>query len=383
MKKILFKLTALLLPVLLMTCSDDGIIPSEVIEGPKPVSSFTYTRNELSVSFTSTSTNAESYYWDFGDGTSSTQQAPVHVYATAGSYNVVLKVNSPAGYSALSEKTAIFVAGKVEAFFTFSSGLGFKVNFDASSSANIQSVAWDFGDGTPQGSGITATHSFPANGTYNVTVIVTGLMGDVDRKTLSVTVVENYNLIKGGDMEAESADYWTVLSGAVPLPMTFGYTANGPSGGVGGCLRWHKYTGGTTASNLIYQAVDVEAGEKYLLTAQIKLAAGADRAYMQIYIAPNVNNGLSSFIESGSDPNTNHFLCFNTWNGWGSTNNSTAIDGDLTKSVYGLGRYSAGGTYGIYTATYTGKVYIGIRAYTQANNGDDWFIDEVKFELQQ
>ena len=379
MKKILFRFALLLFSVLLVTCTEENVIPSVIVDGPKPVSSFTYIRDAMTISFTNTSTNAESYYWDFGDGTNSTEQSPTHTYSSAGNYDVVLKVNSAAGYSALSEKTSVFVAGKVGASFEHFPGLGFKVNFDASKSINSQSFSWDFGDGSAKGTGMTTSHIFPADGTYTVTVTVTGLLGDIETQTASVTVIENYNLIRGGDMEAESADYWTVLTNGIP--MTFGYTADGPSGGVGGCLRWHKYVG-ASANTLIYQAVDVEEGLKYLLTAQIKLAAGADRAYMQIYIAPNVNNGVSSFIESSSDPNTNHFLCFNTWNYWGSTNSSVAIDGDLTTSVYGLGRYNSGGTYGIYTATYTGKVYIGIRAYTQANTGDDWFIDEVKFEWQ-
>jgi len=377
MKKILFSLTVSILVIFVTGCKEDEIIRSEFTDGPKPQANFTYTSNFMVVTCTDASTNASSYYWDFGDGTTSTEKSPVHEYASAGNYDITLKVNSAAGYSDKSAPQRVFVAGQVGAFFSYSAGLGLKIDFDAGGSINLKSVAWNFGDGTT-GTGITTSHSFPAEGTYNVKATVTGLLDDVAEITIPVTVVENYNLIKGGDMEAESAIYWTVL--AEGIPMAFGYTADGPSGGVGGCLRYAHVT--ISTSSLIYQAVEVEAGQKYLLSAQIKLAAGADRAYLQTYIAPNLNNGASSFIESGSDPNTNHFLCFNTWNGWGTTNSSVAIDGDLTTSVYGLGKYQAGGTYGIYTATFTGKVYIGIRAYTQANTGGDWFVDEVKFELQ-
>ena len=41
--------------------------------------------------------------WDFGDGSSSRQQFPQHVYAKAGDYVVVLTVNGPAGQSRLSK----------------------------------------------------------------------------------------------------------------------------------------------------------------------------------------------------------------------------------------------------------------------------------------
>ncbi|MBP8238752.1 MAG: PKD domain-containing protein, partial [Saprospiraceae bacterium] len=43
-----------------------------------------------SLAFTNTSTGAESYRWEFGDGTSSTELNPVHDYADAGLYRVAL-----------------------------------------------------------------------------------------------------------------------------------------------------------------------------------------------------------------------------------------------------------------------------------------------------
>ncbi|MBW4888859.1 gliding motility-associated C-terminal domain-containing protein [Mucilaginibacter sp. HMF5004] len=42
------------------------------------------------VSFTNTSTNADSYIWDFGDGTTSTDVNPVHFYTAKGDYTVTL-----------------------------------------------------------------------------------------------------------------------------------------------------------------------------------------------------------------------------------------------------------------------------------------------------
>ena len=48
------------------------------------------------VNFTNTSTNASSYTWDFGDGTTSTAQAPSHTYTTLGNYTVRLISNGGA-----------------------------------------------------------------------------------------------------------------------------------------------------------------------------------------------------------------------------------------------------------------------------------------------
>lgn len=44
----------------------------------------------LTVSFTNLSTNADSYLWDFGDGTTSTLKNPQHLYTTKGSFTVKL-----------------------------------------------------------------------------------------------------------------------------------------------------------------------------------------------------------------------------------------------------------------------------------------------------
>jgi PKD repeat protein len=54
----------------------------------------------LSINFINSSTgNITSYAWTFGDGTTSTSPNPVHVYSTAGTYSVSLKVTGPGGTS--------------------------------------------------------------------------------------------------------------------------------------------------------------------------------------------------------------------------------------------------------------------------------------------
>jgi PKD repeat protein len=44
-----------------------------------------------------------SWKWDFGDGTSSTEQHPIHPYQKAGQYVVVLNIEGPAGSSRRSK----------------------------------------------------------------------------------------------------------------------------------------------------------------------------------------------------------------------------------------------------------------------------------------
>ncbi len=55
-----------------------------------PIPGFTFTTNELSVLFTNTSSNANIYTWNFGDGESSTEESPEYTYTTPGTYEVSL-----------------------------------------------------------------------------------------------------------------------------------------------------------------------------------------------------------------------------------------------------------------------------------------------------
>ena len=79
-----------------------------------PVAGFTWTAEELTVSFSNTSTDdgdTLTYAWDFGDGSSSTESDPVHTYAADGSYTVTLTVTDADGntdtYTATVEVAAI------------------------------------------------------------------------------------------------------------------------------------------------------------------------------------------------------------------------------------------------------------------------------------
>ena len=76
---------------------------------PPPTADFTWsqTSGTLQVSFTDTSSGATDWAWDFGDGSTSTAQNPVHTYASAVGYIVGLTVTGPGGQSAKSQLVTV------------------------------------------------------------------------------------------------------------------------------------------------------------------------------------------------------------------------------------------------------------------------------------
>jgi gliding motility-associated-like protein len=67
---------------------------------PDPLSSFSYLNDynvPLRVSFTNRSVNMQTWFWDFGDGTTSTDRDPIHDFERPGTYQVNLKIVSPDG----------------------------------------------------------------------------------------------------------------------------------------------------------------------------------------------------------------------------------------------------------------------------------------------
>ncbi|MEA1877416.1 MAG: carboxylesterase family protein [Bacteroidota bacterium] len=60
----------------------------------KPHAGFSYSSRALDVVFTNESTDAQNWYWDFGDGETSRQDNPDHTYSTSGTYTVTLHVEN-------------------------------------------------------------------------------------------------------------------------------------------------------------------------------------------------------------------------------------------------------------------------------------------------
>ena len=89
-----------------------GTVSGSTTVYPMVTADYFYEVTNKDVQFTNSATNANTYYWDFGDGTSSTDPNPIHSYAIIGNYSVNFTANST--YCGSSELTQIIeVTGNV------------------------------------------------------------------------------------------------------------------------------------------------------------------------------------------------------------------------------------------------------------------------------
>ncbi len=106
----------------------------------------------LSVSFNNSSTNASHYRWNFGDGATSSEFAPSHIYTQTGLYTVTLTAGDGVLTDTLSQSGYINVSAPPTPQASFSatplSGTNPLSVIFANSSIHASYYHWDFGDGT-------------------------------------------------------------------------------------------------------------------------------------------------------------------------------------------------------------------------------------------
>lgn len=138
----------------------------------------------------STSGNIISWQWDFGDGTSSSQQNPVKNYSTSGSFNITLTVRNVKGCVGTKTSTTSVFPKPDAAFSASAVCINQPTNFlngSSISAGSIISNTWNFngeGSATTQ----SPTFTFLSTGTKTVGLVVTSDRGCLDTAISNVMV---------------------------------------------------------------------------------------------------------------------------------------------------------------------------------------------------
>jgi gliding motility-associated-like protein len=145
------------------------------------------------VNFTDTSTNAVGWQWDFGDGGTSTQKDPVHIYTARGNYTVTLTVRNSFGCTDVIKKTSYVQIRKPQATFPGFPKNGCipyttKLSASISTLDNVTSYLWTLGDGTTS-TQATPTHAYPDQGSYPISLTITTSRGCTETFSLDSAIV--------------------------------------------------------------------------------------------------------------------------------------------------------------------------------------------------
>jgi gliding motility-associated-like protein len=192
----------------------------------------------VNIYFLNKSTGGATYFWDFGDGTTSVATNPVKTYYRNmdASFNIKLIATSSVGckdsitknieIKILPLKLTIYgnsdsgsTGGCVSLTVNFSYYAYYDTPIVSSATAypySISSVSWDFGDSYTSTSA-TPSHTYSSTGTYTVTLTVTTVDGCTKTSTFVVHVGSTPSVTFGADITHTCAG----------TPVTFKDTATG------------------------------------------------------------------------------------------------------------------------------------------------------------
>ncbi len=236
----------------------------------------------LTVQFTGVAAGGDgslSYEWDFGDGDTSAEQSPSHVFANNGIFTAAFTATDADGDFATATVTISVGSPSIPAVTATAdqtSGLApLAVAFTATvvgGDAPV-TVSWNFGDGETAAE-VSPSHSYTTPGSYGATVTVTDATGDQASATVLINV--------GSDAQPVVSISANPTSG--PAPLNVAFTSNAVGGNAPLAFAWTFGDGGTaTTANAAHTYT---ANNTY--TASLKVTdADGDEATATVTIVVN------------------------------------------------------------------------------------------------
>lgn len=254
-------------------------IPPEAI--PSFALSDTLGCSPFNVQFTNTSQFASTYWWEFGDGQSSTQVNPSHVYLGNHIFDVTLHA-----YNAEGCETVYTASDTLRSMRTvpslYAQGLSgcapHTVQFYNVTAGQTQNqYIWYFGDGTSS-TQLGATHTYTTPGNYTVSLVAISPAGCRDSVAFP-DYVQVLNIASGAMVTME-------MEGCAPYQVSFADSTIGAA-----AWNWN-FGDGTTSTDQSVMHTYSQPGE-YVVSLQIDIPGGCTHLYPALRII-RVGGALSS-----------------------------------------------------------------------------------------
>ncbi len=331
----------------------DSIIKPNFVKMKPPIARFTFDRNcqnKLQIQFVNTSIGGLTYFWDFGNGQTSTLANPVVTYDSVRMYVVkLIAYNDTCQYETYRNVTLI-KEPKAFAINDTIPCLNAQVVFSTPSINvnNISTYDWDFGDGqTVIGYLPTTTHRYTQSGTMQVRLIIRNVFNCFD------TIYRNINVRSVASPTASfSISDTTCLSRSILFSPT--------SNAVGGITTYWDFGNGTQTSTNSVQ--NVSAVYDNVGTYEASFVVGTNQGcisdtFRQIfYVHPNpvtnfdmpgrlcLPNAAAAFLNRTYVPNNFNYQVRYNWR-FG--------DGHTSTSPHPINVYTNPGPYNVQLKTFT------------------------------
>ena len=230
----------------------------EVLEDIFPFTHFfadpteAYTGELIQFTFLGEEGNGPSeFFYEFGDGSTSTEQNPTYSYSEAGIYSVILTVTDMDGdvdtlelinYISIEENllpVADFIADLTDTV----TGEIIQFSFIGEEGNGPLDFFWDFGDGSDLSREGYPTHSYSESGIYSINLTIMDINGDFDSLVFPNYITIEENILPIADFSAEfSADLTNIFEGDL---LEFNFT--GTYGNDPNVFYW-DFGDGTTSS---------------------------------------------------------------------------------------------------------------------------------------
>lgn len=345
-----------------------------------------------------------SYQWRWGDGAAAgSGSTNSHVYTIVGTFRLELIVTDNSG---LSDTTWVYITVNEpggggnqtpNASFTANpqSGLApLDVDVNATNSIDsdgtIASYSWNWGDGTPNGSGVTASHQYSNPGNYTIVLTVTDNDGATDNASVAIVATSESNQPPNASFTASPT------SGTAPLNVNVNGSGSTDSDGTIASYSWNWGDGSSAGSGANASHQYGNEGS-YTITLTVTDDDGAtDTATTMITVSEEGGGGGGSNMlptaqayASSYVPGTNTATFVGT--------NSFDPDGSIVSWEWDFnnnGVYDAVGSTVTFTTSVAGTYIVILRvtdddgdtdtdsvSFTRASNGDISFYPSSNFTV--
>ncbi len=312
----------------------------------------------LVVNFTDQSTgNPTTYWWDFDNGNTSTNQNPTTSYSAAGIYNVIHAVSDGVSSDTQVLQIRVFLPATVNFTSADNHGCIFPchtVNFTNQTipgESPVTQYVWDYGDGSLPQTGYNTSHCYNTVGSYDVTLVARDSNNCQTSKILPGFVVIGLN---------PQANATANPTQSCNSPQVVSFTGNGTSSN--GVLTYNWYFGNGGNSSLQNPTNVYVSGIYDPMLIVTDTLGCQDTAFLQISVT-DVDAGFTATSNNACNgvpiqfTDTSNFATSWQWN-FGDGNSSTQQNPLHTYTANGTYTVTLTVTYGPCTDTETQTNYI-------------------------